>query len=136
MKKRGFTLIEVLVAIVVLTLTILALLAVVPFSFNNVQMNALEVEAVSVAQQYLDDERNAKLHNLPMPTATTAPIDPGQSFVGGTMGNYGNFAITPDGCATVQNGGSFANVYLCSVNVRWTETSASRTVTVQSYVTK
>lgn len=121
---------------VVLTLTILALLAVVPYTFNNVQMNALDVEAVSVAQQYLDDERNAKLHNLPMPAATSVPIDPGQSFIGGTMQNYGNFGITPDGCATVQTAGAFANVYSCSVTVRWNETSASRSVIVQSYVTK
>jgi prepilin-type N-terminal cleavage/methylation domain-containing protein len=135
-RNRGFTLIEALIAIVIVALTMLALLAVVPASFNDVQMDALEVQAVSVGQQFLDDERNAKLHGLATPVATSAPIDAGESFVGGSMSNYGSFAVTPDGCTTVQNPGVTSNVYSCSVSVRWIENGASRSVKVQSYVTK
>lgn len=135
-RHRGFTLIEALIAIVIVALTILALLAVVPASFNDVQMDALEVQAVSVGQQFLDDERNAKLHGLVMPTATMAPIDPGQSFVGGSASNAGSFTVMPNGCATVQNLGVTSTVYSCSVTVTWTENGASRLVRVQSYVTK
>ena len=121
---------------VIVAVTVSSLLLVVPFAFNNVQMNAIEVQAVSVGQRFLDDERNAKLQSSVMPTATSVPIDAGQSFEGGNAGNFGNFNVTPDGCATVQSPGLNTNVYSCSVDVTWTESGASRSVTVQSYVTK
>lgn len=136
--SRGFTLIEAMIAMVVVVVSILTMFAMVPFAFNGVQMNAVEVQAVSVAQQYLEDERNAKLENVPMPTATSAPIDAGQSFMNSsaaaTIGS--TFAVSPDGCASVQNPGLNTNVYSCSVTVTWTQTNATRSVTVQSYVNK
>jgi prepilin-type N-terminal cleavage/methylation domain-containing protein len=140
-EQRGMTLIETMIAMVVLLLTLLALLSVVPFSFNNVQANALQVQAVSLGQQYLDDQRNAKLFAGVMPAATTSPIDTGQSFVnnGQAAKNYGNFTITPDGCASVADTGTGANqvsVFSCSVVVSWTENGAGKSVTVQSYVAK
>lgn len=137
-RERGFSLIEALIAMVILLLASLAMLSVVPFGFNNVETNSIQVQAVAVGQQYLDDERNAELHSAVMPTVTTAPIDPGHSFLAGSVSNsnYGNFTITPDGCATVQNAGTSANVYSCSVIVSWTQSGASRTTMVQSYVTK
>ena len=141
-RPRGFTLIETMVAMVIMLLALLAMLAVVPFSSNNVQTNSLQVQAVSVGQQFLDDERNAKLHGVPMPSATTVPVDPGQSFVGrsGPNTGYGNFTVVPDGCATqVQTGISGVNTFLCSVQVSWTVGSTTkpttRTVTVQTLVT-
>jgi|SRR6516162_5100381 type II secretory pathway pseudopilin PulG len=135
-RNRGFTLIEALIAMVIVFVTVSSLLLVVPFAFNNTQMNAVEVQAVAVGQRFLDDERNAKLQSSVMPTSTSLPIDPGQGFMGGSAGNFGNFDVTPDGCATVQTAGINTNVYSCSVNVTWTENSATRSVTVQSYVTK
>ncbi len=138
-RERGFTLIETMIAMIVLLLAILAMLSVVPFGFNSVQTNAIHVQAVAVAQQYLDDEHDALLQANAMPSATTVPIDAGQSFManGQNNSNYGNFAVTPDGCSTKQfTGTSGANVYLCSVIVSWTEVNAPRSVTVQSYVTK
>ena len=137
-RNRGFSLVEALVAMVVLLFMFLAMLSVVPFGFSSVQSNSIHVQAVAVAQQYLDDERNALLHAIAMPTATTAPIDPGQSFManGVTNTNYGNFTITPDGCTTVQNAGTSASVYSCSAGVSWTQTGATKSVTVQGYVTK
>jgi type II secretory pathway pseudopilin PulG len=133
---RGFTLIEALFGMIIVALTVLTLYAMIPFSFRSVDMNASEVQAVSVAQHYLDDERLAKLHSLPAPAPTDVPIDSGQSFVGGTTGNAGTFSVTPDGCTPVQSSGNVATVYSCSVTVTWTEGSTVRTVDVQSYVTK
>ena len=130
-----------MIAMIVMFLAVLAMLSVIPYAFTSVQTNALQVQAVAVAQQYLDDERNAKLQNVAMPTATTAPIDPGQSFVANgatTNTNYGNFIVAPNGCA-VQFPASPLNAvvgYLCSATVSWTQAGASRSVTVQSYVTK
>jgi len=114
------------------------MLAVVPFGFNSVQSNSLRTQAGAIAQQYLDDERNALLHNIPVPAATTSPIDAGQSYEASGVADsgYGTFAIAPDGCTTVQNAGASANVYSCSVTVSWTESGSARSVTVQSYATK
>lgn len=128
-----------MMATVICVLSILAFFAIVPFGFNNVQTNSVHAQAVAIAQQYLDDERNAKLQaGVVMPSATTSPVDPGQSYInhGIANRNYGNFTITPDGCATTQFTGTSANVYLCSVTVGWTEGGAARSVVEQSYVTK
>ena len=75
---RAFTLIETMVALVVMLMSLLAMLAVVPFAFTNVETNSLEVQAVAVGQQFLEDERNAKLHSIPAPSATNVPIDAGR----------------------------------------------------------
>jgi type II secretory pathway pseudopilin PulG len=133
-------LIEAMIAMIILLLVVLSTLSVVPFGFNSVATNAVHVQAVAVGQQFLDDERNAMLQNLPPPTATTVPIDPGESFVsnGQPNINYGNFEVTPNGCATVESGGtaiSAVNTFTCSVTVSWTESGAPRSVVVQSYVT-
>ena len=136
-RHRGFTLIEALLGMIVVALTILTLYAMIPFTFKSVEMNAAEVQAVAVGQRYLDYERNAKLHNLTMPSPARVPIDPGDSFVSSSSAAGGDvFTVTPDGCATVQTFGLNANVYSCSATVTWTQTGATRTVTVQSYVTK
>jgi type II secretory pathway pseudopilin PulG len=139
---RAFTLIETMISLVVIFLAILAMLAVVPFAFTNVQTNSLEVQAVAVGQQFLDDERNASLLQIPLPSATTIPIDGGQSFSGDGVNDvgYGNFSVTPDGCTTKELTGSVllsgVDTYLCSATVSWTESKMTRSVTVQSYVTK
>jgi hypothetical protein len=121
---------------IIVAFTVLTLYAMIPFSFKSVNMNASEVQAVSVAQHYLDDERLAKLHSLPAPAPTNVPIDSGQSFVGGTTGSAGVFVVIPDGCNPVQTTGNVSTVYSCAVSVTWTETGTVRTVDVQSYVTK
>ena len=137
--SRAFTLIETLIAITLLLLVVLAMLSVVPYSFNSVQTNSIHVQAVAAGQQFLDDQRNAVLHAVAMPAATTVPIDPGLAYMGhgAANTNYGNFTVTPDGCTTVQQSGSVTsavNLYSCSATVTWTESGAARTVTVQSYV--
>ncbi|GEM_PF-1095814 len=137
--QRGFTLVESLIAIIVVFLGIMAMLSVIPFGFSSVQTNSLHAQAIAVGQRYVDDERNAKLHAAPMPIATAIPVDAGQSYVVNNQNNtgYGNFAIAPNGCAAVQSSGttkSQVDLYSCSATVTWTETGAARSVTVQSYV--
>lgn len=126
-----------MIAIVVVVLALLAMLAMIPYGHNSVQVSSVQVQAYSIAHKYLDDERTALSQNtITMPTATTAPIDGGQSFVGGGVSGYGNFNVSPDGCPTKAYPGTSANVYSCSVTVTWTENGAARSVTVQTYVTK
>ena len=136
--KRGFTIVEALIAMIVVFLAILAMLSVIPFGFNSVQTNSLHAQAVAVGQRFVDDERNSLLHAAPMPSATAVAIDPGQSYVANGQNNtgYGNFSIAPNGCAAVQSSGSATsqvNLYACSAIVTWTETGVARSVTVQSY---
>jgi type II secretory pathway pseudopilin PulG len=139
---RGFTLIEALIALTVLLLAVLAMFSVMPFGFSGALTNSIHVQAVATAQQYLEDERDALLNanTVAMPSATTAPIDPGQSFVstGAAAGSYGTFTVVPDGCSTViygSVGNGNVGVYSCSVTVSWTQGGASHSVSVQSYVT-
>jgi uncharacterized protein (TIGR02598 family) len=136
---RGFTLIEALIAMIVVAIAVVAMMGLVPYGFNQIQTNSIDVQAVAVGQQFLEDERTATLHSSQdaMPTATTVPIDPGQSYYNNGAApntNYGNFSIVPDGCSTVVNNGSTQTLNQCSVTVSWTEAGASKSVTVQSYV--
>jgi prepilin-type N-terminal cleavage/methylation domain-containing protein len=136
---RGFTLIEAMIAMAILLLAVLAMFSVVPFGFSGVLTNSIQVQAVAVGQQYLEDERDAFLHTNPMPMATTAPIYQGQAFmaIGAPAGSYGSFGVSPDGCTTVKSGTPPSiSVYSCSVTVSWSQSGASRSVIVQSYVTK
>jgi Tfp pilus assembly protein PilV len=138
---RGFTLIEALIAMVVLMIAILAMLSVIPFGFNGAQTNSIQIQAVSVGQQYLEQERYsiASGNALVMPSATTVPIDPGQAFQSnGTVAAVapGAFTVTPDKCVTTKYSGTYTNVYSCAVTVSWTQSNATHSVTVQSYVTK
>ena|SRR5579863_5852084 len=138
--QRGFSLIEALIAMSVLLLAVLGMLSVVPFGFNGAQTNSIQVQAVAVAQQYLEDERTALLQgsSVAMPTATSAPIDPGQKFLlnGTTSASYGSFSVAPDGCTTAPFSNPNGTVYSCSVTVSWVQNGATRSLTVQSYVTK
>jgi hypothetical protein len=95
----------------------------------------VETQAVSVGQQYLDDERNAELYDLAMPAPTTVAIDSGDSYVTATKSAVA-FTVTPNGCSKMRHSGVNVTIYACSVAVTWMQAGAARTVTVQTYVTK
>jgi type II secretory pathway pseudopilin PulG len=133
--RRGFTLIESLLSIVMMTAIVMALLGVLPFGFNEVQVNATQVQATAVGQQYLDALRNAKESNNPLPTATTAPVDQGDAFLTGASNTTAStFTITPNACP-VANAGTSASQYDCAVTVTWTENGQSHSIKVETYVT-
>jgi type II secretory pathway pseudopilin PulG len=135
-RTRGFSLIEALISMVMIAAIVLALVGVVPYGFDEVQVNASQVQATAVAQQYLDALRNAKESNNPLPVATTAPIDQGNSFVSGSADSGGLvFTITPNTCPSVVTG-TTASEYDCSVTVSWTENNQTDSTTVESYVTQ
>jgi len=135
---RAFTIIEALIAMTVLLIAVLGMLSVIPFGFSGAQTNSIQIQAVSVGQQYLEQERFSKASGnaLVMPSATTAPIDAGQSFMsnGVPAAAPGVFTVTPDRCVTTKNAGLFVSVYSCAVTISWTQSNATHSVTVQSYV--
>jgi len=135
-QSRGFTLIEALIAMVIMAIVALALLGMVPYGFGEVQQNSTQVQAVAVGQQYLDALRYAKQTKNVLPTATTAPVDQGNTFMTGSSNTTSSvFAIAPDTCPIAVTGLT-ASQYDCSVTVTWTENGKSDSVKVESYVTQ
>ncbi|MDQ6824926.1 MAG: prepilin-type N-terminal cleavage/methylation domain-containing protein [Candidatus Eremiobacteraeota bacterium] len=134
--SRGFTLIEALISVLIMTTITLALLGLVPYGYNEIQVNATQVQAIALGQQYLDALRNAKQTNNPLPTATTAPVDQGNTFMTGSSNATSSvFTITPNPCPTALPGPT-ASQYDCSVTVTWTENGNNESIKVESYVTQ
>jgi Tfp pilus assembly protein PilV len=133
--RRGFSLIEALLSIVMMTAIVLALLGIIPYGFDEIQVNATQVQATALGQQYLDALRNAKQSKNPLPTATTAPVDQGDSFAtGSTNTSSSTFNIAPNSCPVV-TAGATASQYDCAVTVTWTENGQNESVKVETYVT-
>jgi uncharacterized protein (TIGR02598 family) len=132
---RGMSLIEVLISIAIMAGIILAMLGLVPYGFDELQVNSARVQAVAVAQQDLDALRNWKQSSNPQPTATTVPIDQGDSYMNGAANPAaGVFTVSPNTCPVISAGNQI-NQYDCSVTVTWTQNDQSDSVTVESYVT-
>jgi Tfp pilus assembly protein PilV len=135
-QSRGFTLIEALISMLIMTTITLALLGMVPYGYDKVQMNATQVQAIALGQQYLDALRNAKQTNNVLPIATTAPVDQGNTFMTGSSNASSSvFTITPNPCPTAIAGPT-ASQYDCSVTVTWTENGNSDSIKVETYVTQ
>lgn len=135
--QRGFTIVEAIIAIVVLMIVALGLLAILPTSFNDTVRDSERVQAVAVGQQYLDALTEYVTNNgvdTGLPSAPTIAIDPGDVMEGSgaPADSPGNFTLTNNGCPAVA--GSQAE-FDCVATVTWTEHGASRSVQVESYVT-
>lgn len=129
---RAFTLIEALIAIVILLLALLTMATVIPQSMNGVQRNLERTEATAQAQLYLDTVRNYLANGgsvASLPTAPTPAIDAGSKYqASGTITGAGNYALTAS-CPTFG-----AASFDCTVTATWTEDGAQRTASVESYV--
>ena len=135
-RSRGFTLIEALISVLIMATVSLALLGMVPYGYGEVQVNSTQVQAIAVGQQYLDALRYAKQTNNVLPSATTAPVDQGNTFMTSSANTTSSvFTITPNTCPTAITGPT-ASQYDCSVTVTWTENGTSGSVKVESYVTQ
>lgn len=133
-RERGFTLIEALISIVIVAGAVLAFLGVIPYGFGEVQVNASQIQAIALGQRYLDTVHNAEESGQPLPTATTAPVDQGNSFLSGAADQASSvFTITPDTCPTV-NSSTYVKQHDCSVTVTWTANNESQTIKVETYV--
>ena len=132
---RGFTVVEALLGLSIVALAVLALYAMIPFAFRGAQTDTVEAQAVSVGQQYVEEERNAELYDLSMPAPTTVAIDSGDSYVSATKSPVA-FTVTPNGCSKMSHRGVNVAIYACSVAVAWMQAGLARTITVQTYVTK
>ncbi|HZV78175.1 MAG TPA: type II secretion system protein [Candidatus Binatus sp.] len=140
--RRGFTIIEALIAMVTLIGVMMVLVGTVPKVFNNSERDSLRIEAATAAQQYLDSlheyvESNGT--NAGLPAAPTIGIDMGDQYTSSTgsempmpSASPGSFTLTNNGCPFIAGS---SRMYDCKVTNTWTADGQTRTLTVESYVT-
>src|SRR5580700_1725325 len=115
--KRGFSLVEAMVAMAVLLVVVLMLIGAVPASFAFTKQDSLRVQAVAAGQSYLDSIRqyvksSGVITNLP--PAPIIGIDQGEGFVSNqTSSSTTDFSMTP----TCSARSLFS--YDCKVTVGW-----------------
>jgi type II secretory pathway pseudopilin PulG len=136
--QRGFTIIEALIALVLLIGVMLALLAIVPAVFHDASRDSQRSQAVDAAQQYLDTLREYTAYNAftaaSLPSPAPANVDAGDSFAGGaSIGSTAKFTLVNNGCPKVAGSVKMA---WCVVTVTWTQDGSTRTADVESYVTQ
>jgi hypothetical protein len=131
--RRGFSLFEALLAVVVLFMAIGTFLTMLPYALQKNQHDALYLQAVAAGQEYLDALRAATENGQSMPAPPTISIDAGGSVVGnGYNQSPGSFSISGS-CTPVV---ALQALRDCSVTVQWTEAGQVRTYVVESYATQ
>ncbi len=104
--SRGFTLIEFMVAVVIMMVGLLGLLQAVNVALNHNMNNQIRNEAVSVADQYMSTEL-AKGFDLVSTTTRLYPPVPRQ-----IMGGFKNYSV-------VRSGTALANSKQVNIVVSW-----------------
>lgn len=98
LNKKGFTLVEVLIALVVLLLVFLALMQTALVSIDANMINVLRDEAVSIAEMKLNETRNTPFDSLVEGTTSEPPVT--KSFR-----NIANFSYSVSRTVTDFRGG-------------------------------
>ena len=142
--QRGFSIIESMVAIVVLSIGVFSFLAILPMSYKNTNLDSQRVQALGAGHAYMDQIRYYIKGNPPtgspagypvavLPAAPAVSIDFGKTIFGTGQAANGNVAFTfVQACTPV--GGS-ALEFDCIVTVSWTTSSISHVMNIESYVT-
>ncbi len=107
--KKGLTLIEVMISLVVLLLVFLALLQTALVSIDSNMTNVLRDEAVNIAEEQMNVERNTPFDNLVVGT-TVSPPEPRD------IRNIANFTYTVTRTVTELKTNSIRQV---DINVTW-----------------
>lgn len=116
MTRRGFSVIEILLALAVLSVAVLALLGILPVAIRQQRSSTMTTQALHLAVQTMDDllQRNERISTTPQSDQPFAePI--------GTRSWWG--APDPDGRPGLQ---------LVTVEVVWAERAAQHRVRLQS----
>ena len=145
---RGFSLIESLIAMVVLLFAVLALTTAYPYAFGRIGERDDELQAVSFGQQYLEQVRQ-EIRNgaASLPTAT-ATIDAGYPLAFGVMPYPSPGASAPPPTELTSPGlftatattnpalTSNANWFDVTATVTWSYAGSARSIQLQSIVTR
>jgi Tfp pilus assembly protein PilV len=142
---RGFSIIEAMVAFVVLLIALSGLAAVT--SFGAMQTRADQVEAAAIGQQYLSQlAAVVRAGGAPASTSTTSwsVVQPGGGKSGNNQNGNGSggqttqttpsFSVSNNGCPSV----SSVNLLMrqCSVTVTWNDQGVQYDWTVSTYATQ
>ena len=147
--RRGISLLESLVAMVMLTVAVLVLTTAYPYAFGRIGERDDELQAVSFGQQYIEQVRQQIRAGAITLSSATAPIDAGYPLAFGVR-NYpspgpsappapaqlaspGNFTAT---AATTPTLSASANMYDVTVTVSWSFGGAARSVQLETIVTR
>lgn len=131
--SRGFTVIESMIALVLMTFAILSMFGLISATFGYTEQDSEHIQAVAAGQQYLDTLRQAVQNGQALPSAPTINVDPGFGITGSQIAATQAFSMTSNGCPLVA-GAILLND--CSVTVSWTEAGAPKSVSIESYVSQ
>jgi prepilin-type N-terminal cleavage/methylation domain-containing protein len=130
--RRGFTIIEVMIGMVILLLVVTSVFAVVPATVAFGSESQIRMQATGAAQDYLDVIRQYIKTNgvdTNLPQAPVIPIEQGAaSFSGLARPSLGNFEES----ASCTERSLFT--FDCLVTVSWRESGSVRSVEVESYI--
>lgn len=121
LNKKGFTLVEVMIALVVVLVVFLALMQTALVSIDSNMINILRDEAVSIAEERMSAHRNVPFDNALLTDTNGTPSNPG-NFVPDTppqiqrdIRNINNFTFTTE--KRVDDLGS--DVKMVEIRVAW-----------------
>jgi type II secretory pathway pseudopilin PulG len=147
-RVRAFSLIEALVAMVVLLVGVLTLTTAYPYAFGRIGERDDELQAVSFGQQYIEQVREQIRAGATALTPGTAPIDGGYPLAFGVMGypapgstaspppqlaSPGTFTATATTNPALSAG---ASSYDVTVKVTWTYGGSPRQVLLETIITR
>ncbi len=142
--QRAFSIIESMIAVVILGMGIVAMLGILPLSFSDTNMDSQHVQALSAGQAYMDQIRYYIKGDAPtgspagypvsvLPTPKPVAVDMGETIFGTGQAANGtsNFTFVPS-CTAV---GASALEFDCTVTVSWTTKNMAHSLKIESYVT-
>jgi len=128
----GFTIIEVMIAMVILLVVVTSVFAVVPATVSFGSESQIRMQATGAAQDYLDVIRQYIKTNgvdTNLPQGPVIPIQQGvAAFSGLARPSLGNF----EELASCTERSLFS--FDCVVTVSWREIASVRSVQVESYI--
>jgi Tfp pilus assembly protein PilV len=142
--SRAFSIIESMIAVVVLAIGVVAMLGILPQSFGITNTDSRHVQALSAGQAYMDQIRFYIRGTAPtgspagypvssLPTPPSVAVDSGDSVLGNgnVAGGSAYFNFVPS-CVAV---GASALEFDCIVTVSWTTSNHTHSLQIESYVT-
>lgn len=122
--RRGFSIVEAIIALGLVVLAITGLFDVVPFTYGAIGDDSLRAEAATSAHEYLDSVRVAVQNGQPIPGPTVVPLAIGTSMVTGQSTTSTPTATLTASCT--QPDGVRTPLFDCTVSISLTNLGETR----------
>ena len=116
--RRGFSIVEAMIALGLVVLALISLFNIVPFTYGAIGDDSLRAEAATSAHRYLDDVRVAVQSGQPVPGPTIVPLSAGSSMVTGQ--NSDSTPTVSLAAACTQPDGTNSPLFDCTVSISLT----------------